>query len=705
MAGSSSFEAVKRHKSSSSHDRCLHLSSLGRPKFITQSGVTNLLKTIREDGLPEASSRPAQYRARKALCQTVTPFGKLVTYSPAEFRAGTDEITFQNPLAFLAYHCSESPDYAQIVARAFRKHPCTPVHPWRLIVYQDGVNPSDGLAKNHSRKSVVFYWAFAEFGMRALAHEEVWGTVVVVRTFHTKRLVGQVVQLTSRVLDQFFGGEHDIGISGARVKMHSAADIDVVHIFAALGVLLADEPALKEMVDCKGHAGNICCPICTNASLVNTSHGGIPLHLTSDFAVPITEPRMARFTQHTDASLRRVMERLQHLHAEVTAGRMRQDAYDERSMVLGYNWSPYNIILNHRFNIASSIMFDWAHTYVCEGLADVEFGMCMKELHSKRTPSSLEECANYVGTFTFPKAAPDVGHLFSETNNKNNYRKGTFSSNASEFLTLAPILKRYMENVVAGRGACMAFVTSCIAVLLVVELLQAIKACDLSPDELEAAIFRHFEMFLIAYGAAHVRPKHHYAIHLPAMLRKFGFLLSTFTHERKHKTVKKYTQGRRNLTSWDEGVVEDVTCHQIWEMSLPFFLQDSTSRPRGTILQSLREMFPMVPDERLTLHRSVSCNGGSCSPGDVISFRDGDAPRVGELLCIVGVERVGTHSLFAIVCVWERGAMESRNWLTFQVSDSDVRQVDGQCVDTVLTYRMASDRSSCVVYLPYELRG
>ena len=37
-------------------------------------------------------------------------------------------------------------------------------------------------------------------------------------------------------------------------------------LFAKLGVLLADEPALKEILDCKGHGGSKPCCCCLNAT-------------------------------------------------------------------------------------------------------------------------------------------------------------------------------------------------------------------------------------------------------------------------------------------------------------------------------------------------------------------------------------------------------------------------------------------------------
>ena len=40
-----------------------------------------------------------------------------------------------------------------------------------------------------------------------------------------------------------------------------------------------------------------------------------------------------------------------------------------------------------------------------------------------------------------------------------------------------------------------------------------------------------------------MRPKHHYAAHLPDQYKRFGFLVSCLTHERKHRLVKRYLAG------------------------------------------------------------------------------------------------------------------------------------------------------------------
>ena len=188
------------------------------------------------------------------------------------------------------------------------------------------------------------------------------------------------------------------------------------------------------------------------------------------------------------------------------------------------------------------------------------------------------------------------------------------------------------------------------------------------------------------------------------MLARFGFLLSTFTHERKHRVVKRYTRDRRNLKSWNLGAIEDITCHQLWENRSPWFSSCSTSRPKGKALYGLREIFPGIADERFTLHNQIKCNGGQADAGDVVSFLFEGSMEICELLVTVGVSEGSVATLWSIISLWRHQSNESdMSWWTFLVSDNVVK-VATRHVDTVCTYRMSDDRQSCVVHLPYELR-
>ena len=173
-------------------------------------------------------------------------------------------VGFQNPMAFVHYHCEQSPNYAALVQDALVKHPCQLGIPWTIILYEDGVDPGDGLAKNKSRHSVVFYWSFLEFGMENLCREEVWGTLTIMRTTKGKSLQGGIPELTYRALEQFHGDVHDIRRLGVAVCCDGSGNY--TKVFARVNLIISDEPALVEMISAKGHAGLKCCPKCMNAT-------------------------------------------------------------------------------------------------------------------------------------------------------------------------------------------------------------------------------------------------------------------------------------------------------------------------------------------------------------------------------------------------------------------------------------------------------
>ena len=298
--------------------------SLGRESFVSKSGIANLLNTVKKEGLPPTFDRSAQFRARKQLCQTMTPYGKLVVSLPVVFPDGkAGDIACQNPLAFLYYNCQKSPHYAEIVRESLARHPCGPATPWELIIYQDGVDPSDGLSSNHSRKSCVWYWSFVQFGIKNLAYEEVWGTMCVMRSISANKMEGALTSLFGKLLSLFFGPIHDIRVSGVSVILDGSVRGEQPlqsHIFAEVGCLLADLPAIKEMLGCRGHAGHKPCCLCRNAT--NHNIRGTPLHRVSPEAIPITTFDLDLFYQYTDHDIRETLRRLDHHHLAFEGGAM-----------------------------------------------------------------------------------------------------------------------------------------------------------------------------------------------------------------------------------------------------------------------------------------------------------------------------------------------------------------------------------------------
>jgi hypothetical protein len=177
---------------------------------------------------PSAARRYGGLAGHEATCSTPTAYGPRVNHVALELTDGkVATVGVQNCWAMLAPKLATSPDLAAVFRRALDEHPPA-TKPWRIIVDQNGADPSDGLSKNHPEKSLVFYARFLELGMDALAHEEVWMTPIVLRCKLVTKLEGQHAQVATRVMEQFFILPRDHG------------EAEPVRIFADAGALLAD---------------------------------------------------------------------------------------------------------------------------------------------------------------------------------------------------------------------------------------------------------------------------------------------------------------------------------------------------------------------------------------------------------------------------------------------------------------------------------
>ena len=293
-------------------------------------------------------------------------------------------------------------------------------------------------------------------------------------------------------------------------------------------------------------------------------------------------------------------------------------------------------------------------------------------------------------------------NCFSPATIRNNLKSGGFSCTGSEFLTLTPVIHRYLSQVARPRETeHTAVIDSMLACLEVIMLLQACRTGTVEPTDLVIAVVLHLSRCLEAYGEEFFRPKHHYALHLGDMLRRFGFLLQTFVHERKHRLVTRYTRDRRNLVAFDAGALEEITCHQLWELGQPFLFASKTATPTRKLRLLLVDLFPAVDGGDSLLLSGISVNGGRASGGDVVSFRQNGVVQIGELLMSVGVK--STKSCFSFIAKWQ---FERANaaWSTFKVSDGDLCKIDSNLLDTVLLHRRSADNKSCAVYFPPELR-
>ena len=122
--------------------KAFNLTALGKDSYASKSAIEKLLAHIRVHGVPEASSRASQYRARKEICGIEMECGRLVQDMTLTSVKGEDlKISIQAPLPFLQYNCEHSESYARMIMDAHKANPSSPSNLWHIILYQDGVDP------------------------------------------------------------------------------------------------------------------------------------------------------------------------------------------------------------------------------------------------------------------------------------------------------------------------------------------------------------------------------------------------------------------------------------------------------------------------------------------------------------------------------------------------------------------------------------
>ena len=418
-------------------------------------------------------------------------------------------------------------------------------------------------------------------------------------------------------------------MSGVTVK---TARGELELLFAKVGVIVADEPALKDMLYCKGHGGIKPCVRCLNVTLSR-----FDLAPRSEHAVDFTCIDMSLVKLHTNATVKGIMGRLERAQAEVDAGTMRVKDFRIKEMMYGFNHSPYNVLHGNHVTV-DMIMYDWMHVYVCSGIGDSEFGALMKDFARIKAPVTYNEIGDYVRAWRMPKALPNVAKLFSPSAISKNLDKSGFGCTASQFLTLVPVLYKYFSIVATGYGILQAKVLSIIALFEVISLLTITSEppqgrSRVSADDLERAIIKHLRLHQDAYGHTLWVPKHHYAFHLGHIYREHGTLISCFVHERKHRVVKRYMYARDNTRSYELCSLEDVVVFQLEELRSKQLLKTgmvTASRPTASMLAAIKEVEPNCIEALV----SIACSNrfGVMQNGDAVFVAEGNMLNVGELM-------------------------------------------------------------------------
>jgi hypothetical protein len=288
------------------HDVLRRLLHTGR---VSETGLAQILKVVREIGDITASSRDSLRKANKVrssmwprahalCCRCVWGFDVLFNFRrlsktdaemcfaprPQSFavdfldkakpRGNFDERfekvrhvedvplvsggsfswEFADPGKLLSSALDESPGLRQVFSDAAERCPPTISTPWSLLVGFDEFVPGNKLNFDNRRKMMVLSFSFVELGQAALSQAVVWQTPVCIRTTVIDEVVGGWSHLLAMYLRRHLLGPDGLATSGLPLLLHGD-DRPPTLLFARLTNLLSDGDGLRQAYDWKGSSG------------------------------------------------------------------------------------------------------------------------------------------------------------------------------------------------------------------------------------------------------------------------------------------------------------------------------------------------------------------------------------------------------------------------------------------------------------------
>ena len=522
------------------------LSDFGRVSHVTARGLAGVLRQVQEEGVPDAVSRGNVLRHRREAVQRHTDFGDLLQEVPVLLKSGREgTVWVQHPLAMLATVASEFPEIAVLLATTSTLD---------IVLYSDEITPGQQI-KGNDRKCQTIYWSLINFGPELLSFESMWFTVAALRASLCKTIQGGMSQVYKLILRLFFGGRgrHDLR-NGIMLHLHGSARPKLV--FGRLAALLQDERGGKEFALFKGASGVKLCCLCRTTC----GHRSLVIRGGGAGFVSAMETDVAKLELHTGGSIRAIVDRLHEVAQSGDSGLL---ARLEKAH--GFNYNPEWILLDQNLSIdlPSLWMWDWFHTYLADGVLVQEVDACMAAFgeHGFGTHTLNE----YIKLWSWPRG---FAHARKVCLHDDGTVREKVNGSASELWSLVPALLKFVQDVVEPRGiaAIQLAVTSLKLLLCSVMLLGIVITGRVSGEELERAIVAHLDAHKAAWGDALWLPKHHYALHLGKLLSHFGYLLATFTQERKHRLVKRFLNPRHNTNGLERGIMEELTMQHLHEL-------------------------------------------------------------------------------------------------------------------------------------------
>lgn len=370
------------------------------------------------------------------------------------------------------------------------------------------------------------------------------------------------------------------------------------------------------------------------------------------------------------------------------------------------NFQPHGLLFDESLQNcilqpASQFMHDWMHLLCVGGVGQTTIYLFLEAVGNSIGENIYKMVSGYMALWVLPKSrAISLDSLFAPKRQKSNKEASTFKCSASEVLAILPILSLFAQNVIIRASFC---VKECEALILVAELLallQAIPHGFSSSTQISDKVSQIQDKYEECGWGNYMHPKFHWMLHLSSHLSRWGLLISCWTHERKHRIVKKYSQDIQNTRSFEKSVLHQVVSHDLALLLDPmYFGQHARLKNQCRATNKVKDFFASAWAE--PLKNCYMCSSAHLSPAGVASKKDIVMLKSSKQVCEVWLFAEVNGENVALLSLWALLEDNGTNAL-WQMQDNPqlVNTSDIQCA---LCYRLHKN-GQAIVLLPLECR-
>ena len=148
--------------------------------FISQSALESILDNMRQEGVPNQSSRKLIKKATKVALSENTSYGPLLLGQEAITKED-EKVKFEitNLAIYLHLLYTQIGSFHQLLNNTYRDQPSSVDDCWSLMLYENEIASGNVLGKTQ-RKGWSIFCSFLQFPLQALSNEKSWLTLSII---------------------------------------------------------------------------------------------------------------------------------------------------------------------------------------------------------------------------------------------------------------------------------------------------------------------------------------------------------------------------------------------------------------------------------------------------------------------------------------------------------------------------------------------